>query len=1357
MNNPVTLFVIPFLLVQVQSATIPINVGQDGGEGLQDLSSRLYLAENPNFQNNIVGATLRKNLKKLCEQCKQSPICRGKEECEHCVRYCQPYGAESKGDDEASSMEEVGIAREPENDFTQGEGRRDMTLVSRSAGGEEMDLGGNLDRLQMIRTTMAEKTDQGTIVGNHHDVRGEREKENHQASRYYTVGVIKPGLLMNIMLKLINIKPTADMEKAVLLVKSRRPLPLTVDVEERIDVEFLKMIGRELETAERIHEKSPLDAEDINRILETAYEKGEFKSKTEGQMVGEAGPADTFGDEMVSSSDDLKSKTQTMRQNGDSQDSTPEMLQRDNSMEEDTKTRLEETNATDSDESLEENDKSRTFHHKKYKKKKKKQHMHSYASSYGSSYGSYNNHPYGYSRSNDDLSNNHEQPHPQIENQETIEALTGAQQESLRPHNEDRIGAKDEFQTDQKGFIYKGQGGFSKGPTQSQKVRNEEIETGSRNEDKIGSEGDTKKDQKKFSYKEQGDLHNDWPRSHDETLLEAKQGDEVTSDKDSTRTGEDFQRDSEVINDGMAQIHLSEQNKLLDPKKVSIAQPNEDSHDGMPDTFHTRIHAHFSKVQEYFNKKSGRTSGKSEPIVGMTESTNLKNSNDDTISSGIKMQIRNNGENSDSENESTGTDIPQIRSSGKAQGEISSEFESSDIKHEAMDDMPRVGMDFQPEDLVNLQMAKENGMKDKADKISKTGFIEPQDLIILQKKEENDGLNREIINSGTNAKTKAADNFDNEFSSVNTEGETFNEIDNNDDLKDFENPINKPQFMSGDKNLPGQTIIQVDDQLIDVPDQGKSIFQVNSQPLTISNNDNDQEQESIQINQPEIGGNEESENVGSIKVLPAGNLRKNPQIMTDQSGQNLGLAANGKDVSVAKKHPLVPSFVFQKEKEFRPPKIMYTRDEDKERSSLADMQAISNGEAEFPKPNTSPIRKNSFAPAFGGSQSPKIIHIGEQNSKRSSGAKQQEITNEEPILSTDDSSPINRNSFESTLVGSQSPKTVHLEEQGSERSSTGENQEMPNEELELPTADNSPKGNIEEQGSERSSTAVKPAVPEENPTNDISSVKENSIATVGKLGIPAPAQTDIVGNRRVEYANAIEERIEKLITPREQEFLHNFGKIVPAVEKMHLNSKSDIYFMGNGMKLPLKMSPNKDGTISLSVDLEKLCECRNSTCAHKMDMINKLDENLMDISNDFKNSEASATGKLENDNNIPLIENTTEKKIRKPRNHMDLSKLYKTYRKKYHKLHRRAISNEYFGRFKEVEQGLEKKLEELNENVKKSNREYNNMLRKGTKDLLQIKEEDQVVKQRIELVNDLLQWMKEMASEVTNVENPMSK
>ncbi|XP_045470847.1 uncharacterized protein LOC123678090 isoform X2 [Harmonia axyridis] len=1213
MNKAVTLFVIPFILVQVRSATIPANVVQDGGEGLEDLSPRFYLADNPNFQNTLVGVSLKRNLEKLCDQCKKLPICQGRDDCPRCDKYCQHYDKEPREE----------VAGEPENDIMRKEAEKDMTLISRFSDSNAMpnemtaEVKGG-DRLLMVHNPMAEVGEKSNIVGGNRDPKISKEflpNQNQQDGKYYTVGVIKPGLLMNIMLKLINIKQTNDMEKAIILVKSKKALPLTAGIVEKIDVEFLTMLGRELETAEKIHGGSPLDAKDINKILETAYEKAEFKSKSEAQIVSESDDDSIpniaheqitrFDDKIVSSPNKMEpnllhdlveqnsedrlsdnsggmQKNSNMRISNDEQSENMEMNSQDKKdnppvamsyvgnartelskdsdmksqdgmmepeMKENLETKLErkpedsmEMDA-DSDDSMEENEKARTFHLKKYKLKKKKGYVHSYGNSYGYNY---HHEPYGYMRSNE------QQPSPQI-NQENVDALTGSIQEGLRPLNEDRIGAKDDFQRPQKGLIYKGQGGQKDLP-KSQKLRNDEssIRDNQENLDSLDS---------------------------------ANNNQEIMMNSDLRARNKDAAYRS---SDQIAQINLSEQNKKLDPKKVAIAQPSADSHDGMPNPFHTRIHAHFNKVQDYFNKHP--SSETSEPTVGISESENQQ----EESSPNVQIKTRNN------EEANLKTESLQLAESREAQ-EDTSRLGMSALKEESIDDMSKVGINFQPEDLINLQMPKGNEMKDEnMDDMPKVGMSIPTgDLIILQKKHENlnkDDMNSEMSTDLTRtdgslpmAKAKSSENFDS----------TSNNIDVSSDLKDQQN---QPQFIIDEKDLPGQTVIQVDDQLIDVPKEGKSIFQVNSQPVSVSTNENNQETENFFINQPrEIGV---GENVGAMNTLPSENLKINPQIMTDESGQNMGIANK--------------------------------QGEDMERSSAKDQLT----DEPFPTPKNSPIRKHSSAPAYGGSRSPKVIQ-----------------------------------------VGSKLPSSLNKLEEMTETSTQNLN--------------------------------------------------------------------EVVGQKRTEYENAIEEKIEKLITPREQEFLHNFGKIVPSIEKMHLNSKSDIYFMGNGIKLPLKMVPNKDGSISLSVDLEKLCKCRNSTCAHKMDMINKLDGNLMDLSNDLNNAQNSDTEKHIND--LPYMENTTEKKIRKPRNHGDLSKLYKNYRKKYHRLHRRSVPDEYFSRFKEIEQGLEKKLNELNENVKKSNREYDNMLQKGTKDLLQIKNEDQLIKQRIELVNDLIKWMKEMASEVSNV------
>ncbi|CAH0556808.1 unnamed protein product [Brassicogethes aeneus] len=47
---------------------------------------------------------------------------------------------------------------------------------------------------------------------------------------------------------------------------------------------------------------------------------------------------------------------------------------------------------------------------------------------------------------------------------------------------------------------------------------------------------------------------------------------------------------------------------------------------------------------------------------------------------------------------------------------------------------------------------------------------------------------------------------------------------------------------------------------------------------------------------------------------------------------------------------------------------------------------------------------------------------------------------------------------------------------------------------------------------------------------------------------------------------------------------------------------SEVYFVGDGVKLPLKMMPGDEGSVHLSVDMDKLCSCGNVTCPKKRDI-----------------------------------------------------------------------------------------------------------------------------------------------------------
>ncbi|XP_066156226.1 uncharacterized protein [Euwallacea fornicatus] len=53
----------------------------------------------------------------------------------------------------------------------------------------------------------------------------------------------------------------------------------------------------------------------------------------------------------------------------------------------------------------------------------------------------------------------------------------------------------------------------------------------------------------------------------------------------------------------------------------------------------------------------------------------------------------------------------------------------------------------------------------------------------------------------------------------------------------------------------------------------------------------------------------------------------------------------------------------------------------------------------------------------------------------------------------------------------------------------------------------------------------------------------------------------------------------------------NLGQIAQSSSK-----PQDIFFIGDGIKLPLKIGKSADGTLDISVNLDKLCSCQNTTC-----------------------------------------------------------------------------------------------------------------------------------------------------------------
>lgn len=86
------------------------------------------------------------------------------------------------------------------------------------------------------------------------------------------------------------------------------------------------------------------------------------------------------------------------------------------------------------------------------------------------------------------------------------------------------------------------------------------------------------------------------------------------------------------------------------------------------------------------------------------------------------------------------------------------------------------------------------------------------------------------------------------------------------------------------------------------------------------------------------------------------------------------------------------------------------------------------------------------------------------------------------------------------------------------------------------------------------------------------------------LAPPRPDEFPVVGN-------ALEE----------SRWSSSLGTLMP-VKPDHSSapvSPKDMYFVGTGIKLPLQMIRNDNGTVHLSVDLDKLCSCKNNTVCPK--------------------------------------------------------------------------------------------------------------------------------------------------------------
>ncbi|XP_030747836.1 uncharacterized protein LOC115876266 isoform X2 [Sitophilus oryzae] len=84
---------------------------------------------------------------------------------------------------------------------------------------------------------------------------------------------------------------------------------------------------------------------------------------------------------------------------------------------------------------------------------------------------------------------------------------------------------------------------------------------------------------------------------------------------------------------------------------------------------------------------------------------------------------------------------------------------------------------------------------------------------------------------------------------------------------------------------------------------------------------------------------------------------------------------------------------------------------------------------------------------------------------------------------------------------------------------------------------------------------------------------------------------EVIGDTDEQLVPSLESRNTLESTQPASDWSSSLGQIVSAS-----SNPNEVFFMASGIKLPMKIVKQEDGTLDLSLDLEKLCACKNTTC-----------------------------------------------------------------------------------------------------------------------------------------------------------------